>query len=257
MEAIVQIGFELEVYQADELAGMYWYLNYLAKSRLQHTERIKTFVVRQATTFRSLPTLDPSQEAQLQRSLAYTRLSLLQAAVTWELSDALSCIYTVLNRYANRQTAPTPHTATTSYATISVCDHSLPSVYPLSLALKNLLSAQKQPDTSTEELLEYAERAATGAKRGLETLSKYSAEESFSVGSHEAWTASVKGALKACIAAGVAISSLQKALRRTVGGNGTENGLHVTATVPTPDKAYHEWWIVPRIVPVVTMEMGN
>ncbi|KAK9441947.1 Mak10 subunit, NatC N(alpha)-terminal acetyltransferase [Metarhizium brunneum] len=256
MEAIVQLGFELEVYQADELAGMYWYLNYLAKSRLQHTERIKTFVVRQATTVRSLHTIDPSQEAQLQRSLAYMRLSLLQAAVTWELSDALSCIYTVLNRYAIVKPPPRPYSNNQlrydlrmrPFASIGL--PSLPSFEEFTLGTK-------QPDTSTEELLEYAERAATGAKRGFETLSKYSAEDSFSVGSHEAWTTSVKGALKACIAAGVAISSLQKALRRTVGENGTGDVLHVTATVPTPNKAYHEWWIVPRIVPVVTMEMGN
>ncbi|KAG8419051.1 N-alpha-acetyltransferase, non-catalitic subunit [Metarhizium acridum] len=223
MEAIVQIGFELEVYQADELAGMYWYLNYLAKSRLQHTERIKTFVVRQATTFRSLPTLDPSQEAQLQRSLAYTRLS--SAASSSDLG-ALRCPQLHIHcpeSLRNRQTAPRPYSndqlrydlRMRPFASIGL--PSLPSFEEFTLGTK-------QPDTSTEELLEYAERAATGAKRGLETLSKYSAEESFSVGSHEAWTASVKGALKACIAAGVAISSLQKALRRTVGGNGTENG---------------------------------
>lgn len=43
MEWIVQLGFELEVYAPDELAGMYWYLSHLAKMRAQHVERIQAF----------------------------------------------------------------------------------------------------------------------------------------------------------------------------------------------------------------------
>ncbi|KHO01969.1 Mak10 subunit, NatC N(alpha)-terminal acetyltransferase [Metarhizium album ARSEF 1941] len=256
MEAIVQLGFELEVYQTDELAGMYWYLNYLAKSRLQHTERIKTFVVRQTTTARFSPTIDPGQEAQLQRSLAFTRLSLLQAAVTWEFSDALSCIYTVLNRHAIIKPPPRPYSNDQLRYDLRMRPFASVSL-PTPPSFGEFTLGTTQPDSSTEELLEYAERAATSAKRGFETLSRFSAEDSFSVGSHEAWTASAKGALKACIAAGVAISCLQKALQRTAGGRGTERGLRVAATVPTPDKAYHEWWIVPTVVPTVTVEMGN
>ena len=32
MEWIVQLGFELDTYQPEELAGMYWYLQYLSKT---------------------------------------------------------------------------------------------------------------------------------------------------------------------------------------------------------------------------------
>ncbi|OAA43854.1 Mak10 subunit, NatC N(alpha)-terminal acetyltransferase [Metarhizium rileyi] len=249
MEAIVQLGFELEIYQKDELAGMYWYLNYLAKYRLQHTERIRKFVMHRATIARSSPTTDHTQESQLQRSLTYMRLSLLQAAVTWELSDALSCIYTILNRYAILKPPPRPYSNDQLRYDLRMRPFASVGL-PVLPSFEEFILGTTQPDISAEELLEYAERAATGAKRGLEQLSRYSAEESFSVGSHEAWTASAKGALKACIATGLAISSLQKALQRKGESNNTEDGLHVTATVPTPDKAYHEWWIVPRIVPV-------
>ncbi|OAQ97268.1 hypothetical protein LLEC1_03165 [Akanthomyces lecanii] len=133
MEAIVQLGFELEVYQPDEHLGMYWYLNYLAKGRLQHAERIKSFVVHR--------------------------------------------------------------------------------------------------------------------------VDELSAEESFSVGSHGRWVADVKNGLKSCIAAGIAITTLQKALAGVDEQKAGEEPLQGKALglkveVPTPDKSYHPFWIVPRVTAI-------
>ncbi|KAF3355443.1 hypothetical protein VdG1_04128 [Verticillium dahliae VDG1] len=92
MEWIVQLGFELEVYQTDELAGMYWYLQHLARQRLQHVERIKTFTVRSLTQQRAGGPrgLTPATEAQFATSLNFIRLSLLDAAITAEMADAMS-----------------------------------------------------------------------------------------------------------------------------------------------------------------------
>ncbi|KAK3947480.1 Mak10 subunit, NatC N-terminal acetyltransferase-domain-containing protein [Pseudoneurospora amorphoporcata] len=53
MEWIVQLGFELEVYAPDELAGMYWYLSHLAKTRAQHVERIQAFTNHRFNELRS------------------------------------------------------------------------------------------------------------------------------------------------------------------------------------------------------------
>ncbi|PNY27000.1 N-alpha-acetyltransferase 35, NatC auxiliary subunit [Tolypocladium capitatum] len=247
MELIVQLGFELEIYQADELAGMYWYLNLLAKSRLQHSERIKSFVVRQAEEARSQPgKLDPGVDERLQRSLAYSRLSLLDAAVTWELSDALCGLYTVLGRLHLVKAPPRPYSddglrydlRMQPWASIGL---------PALPTFEEFTTGTTQPHTTTEELLEYGERAVAAAKRGLEALSKLSAKESFSVGSHGRWAASVKSALKSSIATGIAISSVQEALQKSKGAG----ELKVKAEIPSPDMAYHEWWIVPKIVAVV------
>ncbi|KYK55707.1 Mak10 subunit, NatC N-terminal acetyltransferase [Drechmeria coniospora] len=245
MEWIVQLGFELQVYQPDELAGMYWYLNHLAKCRLEHSERIKGFVVRdveEARLRRQRPS--PAADEQLQRSLAYARLSLLDAAVTWELSDALCCLYIVLGRLGLLQSPARPLSEDRlrydlrmkPFASISFPE--LPSF--------DLFSAGvTQTETTSEELLEYGEKAVAGAKKGLEALGRLSPTESFSLGSHDRWSALVKGALKSSIATGIAISSLQRALRRRSEGV----GLEVRAEVPAPDKAYHDWWIVPKISP--------
>lgn len=117
MEWMVQLGFELEIYQPNEMAGMYWYLHYLAKMRVQHVERIKTFLThtRDTPATQLYPGLIPhtphanprpsaaDQQQQLDqtafaRALDFNRLSMLDAAVTWELADALSCLYLVLAR---------------------------------------------------------------------------------------------------------------------------------------------------------------
>ncbi|KAG5993260.1 hypothetical protein E4U43_003559 [Claviceps pusilla] len=256
MEAIVQLGFELQIYQVDEMAGMYWYLNYLAKIRLQHAERIKTFIVRQATHPHSQPSMHSSTaEQQLQRSLAFTRLSLLDAATTWELSDALCCLYAVLQRHNLIQGPPRPYSNDQLRYDLRMKPFS-PIGLPTLPTFEDYMHGTKQPGSSTAELLECADRAVTSAKRGFEALSKLSAEDSFSVGSYGRWIGSAKGALKSCIATGVAVSTLQKTLRKMGAAEEEDEAAAatalavLTAEIPTPEKAYHEWWIVPRIVPV-------
>lgn len=245
MELIVQLGFELEIYQPDELGGMYWYLNYLARYRLQHTERIKSFVVHVVEEARARAQSSVSE--QLQRSLAHTRLSLLDAAVTWELSDALCCLYTALHRLDMIKAPPRPYSDDELRFALRMKPFASIG-FPLPPTFEEFTAGLARPETTTEELLEYGERAAAGAKKGFETLSKLSAKESFSVGSHDRWAATMKSALRSSIATGIAISCVQKARLQNPTGGGD---VKMTAEIPTPDKAYHEWWIVPKIVPVV------
>ncbi|RSL98489.1 hypothetical protein CEP52_010296 [Fusarium oligoseptatum] len=245
MEWIVQLGFELEVYQPDELAGMYWYLNYLAKWRVQHTERIKSFVIRRAEEYRAAPQhSNPAVDRQLERSLAFIRLMLLDSAVTWELSDALSCLYTVLTRLKLVKVPPRPYSNDELRYDLRMRPFAAIGL-PTLPSFDEFTQGTLQPEITILEILEYAEKALAGAKKGFEVLSKFTPEDSFSVGSHDRWVASKKNALKACIATGIAISALQKAVKRE-----QETGeLKIKAEVPTPDKSYHDWWIVPRIIP--------
>ncbi|KAF4997340.1 hypothetical protein FGRMN_3925 [Fusarium graminum] len=244
MEWIVQLGFELEVYQPDELAGMYWYLNYLAKWRVQHTERIKSFIIRKVEESRapSRPR-DPATDRQLERSLAFIRLMLLDAAITWELSDALSCLYASLMRLNLIKAPPRPYSNDELRFDLRMKPFIAIGLPPLP-SFQEFTMGTTQPESSTMDVLRYAERALKGAKQGLEALSKLPAEQAFSVGSHDKWLASKKNALKACIATGLAITAVQKA------SQGDVNNLKIRAEVPTPDRCYHDWWIVPRVVPV-------
>ncbi|KAH8878984.1 Mak10 subunit [Thozetella sp. PMI_491] len=253
MEWIVQLGFELETYQPDELAGMYWYLSYLAKTRAQHAERIKAFNLHARADLRRrcLEEATPytaSMDAQFRRALDYLRLMVLDAAVTWELADALSCLYTVL--YRERAIEPPPR----PYSTDSLrYDIRMRPFAPIGLpelpSFAAFERATKQPDSPTASLLDYAERAVAGAKRGFEVLGKFSDKEAFAVRAHDRWLSGTKNGLRSAIAAGIAVSTLQKALAGadTAEGKNEGRGKEWKVEIPKPEKAFHEWWVVPKI----------
>lgn len=109
MEWIVQMGFELEVYQVDELAGMYWYaglnppprscpraeaviyryLQHLASTRLQHIERIRTFSTHRLKRI-AKPTLE--QKTSFRRSFSFLDFATLEASATQSFAEGLSCV---------------------------------------------------------------------------------------------------------------------------------------------------------------------
>ncbi|KAI1472102.1 Mak10-domain-containing protein [Daldinia caldariorum] len=260
MEWIVQLGFELEVYQTDELAGMYWYLNYLAKTRAQHGDRIKSFTMRSLDEARhglgnngksdqELPQYTVAKEREYMTSLSYLRLTMLDAACTWEFADGLCCLYTALQRLKLIASPQRPYGTDTMRYDLRMNPFrgiALPQLPTFS----EFTRATTQPETSTSELLKYAESAIGGAKKGYEALSKMSPTQSFSVNAHDRWVGNVRDCLKAAIAAGVTVSTLQKALDKAEANE--EGGLQLKLKVemPAPGKGYHDWWIVPKLVPV-------
>ncbi len=111
MEWIVQLGFELDIYQVDELAGMYWYvlpvntsrsrptdlieflglryLQHLASTRLQHLDRIRVFTNR-ASALILKPS--PKQSSSFARSFSFLDLAMLEASAIQNLADGLACV---------------------------------------------------------------------------------------------------------------------------------------------------------------------
>ena len=242
MEWIVQLGFELETYQPDELAGMYWYLSYLAKTRAQHAERIKAFMLQRFSDLRAHNQLTAAMETQFARSLAYIRATILDAAVTWELADALACLYTCLARLRLVVAPPRPYSSDELRYDIRMKPFA-PISLPEPPSYETFKRATDQPESSTTSLLDYAQRAVGGARKGYEVLTKLTEKEAFTVNAHERWVAGNKSCLKSVIAASIAIS----AVRRAVGAHGDEANVWLVAEVPRPDKCYHDWWIVPKV----------
>ncbi|KAI0006407.1 Mak10-domain-containing protein [Xylariaceae sp. FL0662B] len=274
MEWIVQLGFELEIYQTDELAGMYWYLNYLAKTRAQHGDRIKSFTMRSLNEARHgsgsgsgsgndngsarPPQYTPAKEREFMKSLAYIRVTMLDAACTWEFADGLCCLYTALQRLGVSSSSSTTTTSSSSSSSSSRPYSSDRLRYDIrmrpfrSIALPGLPTfdeftrATAQPDTPLADLLRYADGAVGGARKGYEALAKLSEGQAFSVGAHARWLANVKDCLRAAIAAGLAVSTLQRA----VDSAGENADLRLRLEIPPRGKGYHDWWIVPKLVPV-------
>jgi hypothetical protein len=244
MEWIVQLGFELEIYQTDELVGMYWYLQYLSRMRLQHVERIKSFIVKSFNAARTQQPFPAPEQAQYAKCLSFIRLNLLDAAATCELADALSCFYAALYRLSVLKPTERPYGTDAMRYELRMRPFSSIGHPPLP-TFEEFTDATQQQDRSTAWLLATAARCAAGAKRAMEAISKLPEADAFTVGSHSRWLPGAKNALKSCIALGLAISAVQKAAEQASG----DGGLKLRAEVPTPAKAYHDFWLIPRIVP--------
>ncbi|KAI0162624.1 Mak10 subunit, NatC N-terminal acetyltransferase-domain-containing protein [Pestalotiopsis sp. NC0098] len=247
MEWIVQLGFELSVYQVDELAGMYWYLNYVAKTRAQHGDRIKNFVMKSMFEARNATkTYSAAKEEKYMKSMSYIRVTMLDAACTWEFADGLCCLYTVLQRLKLIKPPPRPYSDDLLRYEIRMkpfVNIGLPQLP----SFDDFTKATQQPETSIPDLLKYADGAVGGAKKGYEALSRMQEQNTFSVGCHERWLANVKNCQKATIFAGLAVTMLQKAIEKSGEGlDGEQMGLKVE--MPEEGKGYHDWWIVPKIV---------
>lgn len=80
MEWIIQMGFELNTYHQGELASMYWYLQYLAKTRIAHLERIRGFTIRSHSSSR---TKNRDQERkQYTKAISFINFSTLEVSKT-------------------------------------------------------------------------------------------------------------------------------------------------------------------------------
>ncbi|PSS22902.1 hypothetical protein M430DRAFT_33575 [Amorphotheca resinae ATCC 22711] len=244
MEWIVQMGFELEIYQPDELPTMYWYLQYLAKTRARHLERIRACLMRNVSASRSrIRTTQGGDEYTT--ALAFNNFSTLEAAATYGFADALSSLFAVLARLSLLPVLPRPYSdAATRYDVrmkpfLSI---SLPEPIPPA-ELEELVA---QPRESPLALLSFAAESVAAAKRAFEILAKLGPAEAFCQGYHEGWAQNVRESLKACIFAGVSIAAVKRAVEAT-GGKGQ---IRLRVDIPKAGERYHDWWVVPKVVPL-------
>ncbi|KAI1382762.1 Mak10-domain-containing protein [Hypoxylon trugodes] len=259
MEWIVQLGFELEIYQTDELAGMYWYLNYLAKTRAQHGDRIKAFTMRSLNEARygstgdsehpqQLPQYTAAKEREYLTSLAFLRVTMLDAACTWEFADGLCCLYTVLQRLNLIATPTRPYSTDALRYDLRMKPFRNVAL-PTLPTLDEFTRATLQPETPTRDLICYAESAVGGARKGYEAMAKMSEAQAFSANAHDRWIGEIKKCLRAAIAAGVAVSTLLRAFDKAkVDGEDGDPKLALKVEMPLSGKGYHDWWIVPKLV---------
>ena len=243
MEWIVQMGFELEVYQVNELAGMYWYLQHLCQTRIRHTERIRGFTMRRFTASGQSRSMPSQKDLGFGRALSYINYTMLEATATQGLADALSCLYTVLNRRKLIPTPPRPYSDDALRYELRMKPF-LPIGLPEFLPYDQFQLAVSQSDESTVDLLTFAAEAVARARKDFELLSKLDGNTARCLGCEEAWKKNVKDCLRACISASISISMLKKALEKA-GDTGKED---VRVEVPPVGEGYHDWWIVPKVV---------
>ncbi|KZF20686.1 putative amino-acid N-acetyltransferase subunit Mak10 [Xylona heveae TC161] len=246
MQWVVQLGFELEVYHADELAGMYWYLQSLASTRLHHLTRIRGFVARSMAKIQR-PT--SQEEEAFAKTLTFLKLSMLEAMATLSFAEGLSSLYTALSRLS---TLPGP--GSRPYSTPALryelrmkpfLPLSLPNVPPY----EEFTESVTRHHIPTTRLLNEASAAIGHARRDFEQLARMDADEAglFCRAIEPEWRAGVKDALKACISASLATVTAAKTI--DVSGKSQPQSSNISVQIPDVDTPgrYHDWWVVPKV----------
>jgi N-alpha-acetyltransferase 35, NatC auxiliary subunit len=116
---IVQLGFELDVYAPDELAGLYWYLQYLVQTRIRHLERIRGFVTRRFEALREeerriaddVQKVEEigNQKLEFLHTLSFMNYEMLEATAKQSFADCLTCVFCVLQHLDLIETPPRPY----------------------------------------------------------------------------------------------------------------------------------------------------
>lgn len=263
-EVLIQMGFELSVYAVDELYQMYWYLNYVCSLHLSHLDRIGFFVGRLKNDKTSVGKFK-GHESEIIRSEADEAFSILfrnfnSIKATEALACALHKLYLVLGRHSSRVAYPQSYSS-------NLLRYELRMRPFLSLAVPEPLSYYdfetecRQGHRTDDELLDDAHTQTMIAKRAwddvrrrgwrgsrvegnvLQSGSKYSVENSIL---DDTWTKETKDILRACIATGIAISTVQQVLKQH---NGRRTELQLKYEIPVSGERdyWHRWWVVPRI----------
>ncbi|TGO40307.1 hypothetical protein BHYA_0039g00490 [Botrytis hyacinthi] len=244
MEWIVQLGFELQVYQPDELSGMYFYLNHLCKTRSRHLERIRSEVMRSYSTRRNESQLDPAQREEFTNAISFINFSMLEVTSTYGFADALSSLFEALRRLDLIPIPPRPYGNDVMRYEVRMKPFSTIGL-PAPLSFESFTYNVTQPNETTLDLLLIAGEATAAAKKGFEILSKLNPKDAYCRGSHESWLKDIKDCLKACIFTGISIAAVKKAIE----GAGKDNKVKIQVEIPTTGKGYHDWWIVPKVLP--------
>ncbi|EHY54835.1 N-alpha-acetyltransferase, non-catalitic subunit [Exophiala dermatitidis] len=253
LRTIVQMGFELAIYTPHEFADMYWYLTFVSSTHLSHLERVSFFV-----SSTQLSKLSPEQDTRYTLRRLYKEFTWLKAVEA--LSKALHRMIVVLQRHGQLAT-PKPAYASDflryelrmrPFMHLSVPEPISVEMAKQSSSLRNL------PD---QVLLHQASQLIQVARKALEEVmkDKWSLEARSSSGAHSMtaahgtsaaasctveseWTKDVQDCMRTCIGAGIAISTLNKALQES----------RVTAIkVDIPPLGHrdrwHKSWPVPKI----------
>ncbi|KAI9815701.1 MAG: hypothetical protein M1827_002097 [Pycnora praestabilis] len=236
MRWIVQLGFELEIYQPGELGGMYWYLQYLSQIHIHHLERIRGFVTRKISRTRK-PKLHEKEASA--KTLSFLNFSMLEATAAQGFADALSCFYTTLTRLHLLSTPPRPYSTDALRYELRMkpfLSIGLPELFPHE-QFRDLVT---QVDTSIAQLLEIADQAVKRARKDYDLLGKMESKTTRSVLCEGEWKKNVKDTLRACIATSIAISTVRKAVDKHGEGK-------LKVEIPPTGRGYHDWWAVPKI----------
>ncbi|KAL9614381.1 MAG: hypothetical protein Q9167_001110 [Letrouitia subvulpina] len=255
MQWIVQMGLELDIYENDELASMYWYLQNLSSNLIQHLERIQTFTTK---SYRAIISLTAAQKTAYTQSFTFLDVELLKASAIQSFARGLSCLYIFLAQVGALPTRgqTTPYGKPEHRYLLRMrpfLQLSLPEV-PSYAEYASLIASPpadnnqaigpgEQPPPPN---LMFAEQAMNVARKEWDAISKLSAETARCVTCKDWWGQSVKDVVRACIACNVAIATVKRGLAHA-NAEGRALADIIQVEVAGSERAYHPFWAVPKI----------
>lgn len=223
LRLVIQVGFELEIYEASEYVDIYWYLSHISSLHLSHLERISFFIKEQKAL-----------------KLLYRHFTILKATDT--LASALQRVFEVLERHKVK--GMTYSTDELRYELRMRPFQQLSVPEPLTHAeMKRISSLHTLSDA---EVLSQATRLASISKKAWEEVLRDKWHSGPLLGVCEVtereWMKNIKDCMKACIGTSIALTALTRAVQL-----GKMDMVNVT--VPAADSAtrLHRWWTVPVI----------
>jgi hypothetical protein len=269
IEWSVQLGFELEVYQHQELAHMYRFLGFVAHTRADHLSHIDLYLhlrkrTRQVNVHKQRKDdHDNSSDViatQITTSQATLAFLAAQATLTADLASALSSLYALCT---SLHLIKTPASSEESYSTaplrhevrmkpyLPIGTPTLPSHSDLDFATS--LSAT----SSITSVLETISARLASAKKALATVKATSPDIGHYKGCEVGFKKEVQGILGSIIAAGLSVAVIKKVVveEMKVKKVGDLEGRRdeVDKRIKVEDiaeKRFLSLWAVPKIVGV-------
>ncbi|KAI4730863.1 Mak10-domain-containing protein [Aureobasidium sp. EXF-10728] len=256
MEWSLQLGFELDVYQAAEFGHMYRFLSFVAATRAEHLQHIDLFLHLRARKYKKQgDLLMAEQVATSQASIAFHTAN---ATVIAEFASALSSTYAVLSSL--QLLAPLKESEV--YST-DARRHELRMKPYLPIGTPTLPSAEElssatnlSPTSSFAAVFATISSRLTAAKTALSTLRSADAETGNYKGCETAFKKEIQGILGSIVATGIAVALLKKVVEecgiqtvRDVDANQEMLKQKLKLDV-VAEKRFSGFWAVPKVVGV-------
>jgi hypothetical protein len=258
VEKILLLGFEQEIYLADEFAGMYLFLSLIATRRKELLKRIEAHHLTRASQLLTSRNLREAQD--IDDASPYLDSLLAEAEGIASLSLALARFYIVLLYLGALPVPKRPFSTEELRYELRMKpflslqppevppfedfkDHTQP-YGPYDSPNATFTTEMRDP---TSGLWTEIDNNLKAAKEAFAEVKKLGARAAKAEGVEKVWTKDVQSALASCIALGVAIAGVKSAVMKNSEGYGL-GGAKVEVPESGAGKRYAEGWVVVKIL---------
>jgi len=255
----VQLGFETEVYLADELGTMYGLLAHFTRLRhrvLEHVERFAQDRLSGLTSGRPQPS-SARYAAECRSSVKWLESLLVQADATISLSSALQRLCNLLSAIGGISTPKRDYAQNQQllydarmkpYLSMTHSLHEIPS-------LSDMIHAGSFTDGTIQSACSAIGADIKDARAALAKLKETSPEHGKYLGTEEKWRREIKQIETTCVAVSVQASQVLR-IGETRGVKNVQVDVkagwgilmdELEVTIAPPGKRYHDWWVVPQV----------